>query len=234
VGSRVGWISRSAGNWRWWLFDGRPGRGWTSQRYAVHHGGDGRPDGYAAFSVRADWTSTGPRHEVSVKELVAAGPEAHADLWRGLLDLDLAASVRHGLAAVDDPVVSMLLNPRGVVTSVRDGLWVRLVDLDRALVGRRYAAPCSLVLEVADPFCPWNAGRWRFAVDSSGSASVERTSAEPDLACSVGELGAAYLGGTRLTALAAAGRVRELRSGAVVAASRAFAGDVEPSCPEIF
>jgi predicted acetyltransferase len=48
--------------------------------------------------------------------------------------------------------------------------------------------------------------------DNSGSYlvsqdGVERTDTEPELYCGVGELGAAYLGGTRFAALAAAGRV---------------------------
>jgi predicted acetyltransferase len=234
VGQRVGWLSRADPNWRWWLLDDKGGRSWTAQRYAVHHDASGTADGYAAFSTKANWTATGPEHELSVKELVATTPEAHAALWRSLLDLDMVAVSRHRLAGLDDPVTSMLVNPRGVVTSVRDGLWVRLVDLDRALTGRHYSAACELVLEVTDPFCAWNAGRWRLKVDDSGTGIAERTSAEPDLSCDIADLGAAYLGGTRLTALAAAGRVRELRSGAVTAVSRAFAGDVEPSCPEVF
>lgn len=231
---RVGWLSRSEPNWRWWLLDSTPGRSWTAQRYAVHRTADGTPDGYAAFHTRSNWTSTGAAHDLSIKELVAATPEAHAALWRGLLDLDLLARVHHDRASPDDPVTAMLVDPRGVVTSVRDGLWVRLVDLDRALAARRYGAECELVLEVTDAFCAWNTGRWRLRVDGCGTAEVERTTAGADLVCDIADLGAAYLGGTRLTTLAAAGRVRELRPGAVVAASRAFAGDTEPHCPEIF
>ena len=48
------------------------------------------------------------------------------------------------------------------------------------------------------------------------------------------ELGSAYLGGFSLTALAAAGRVRELRPGALAAASVAFGSDVAPWLPHGF
>jgi predicted acetyltransferase len=72
------------------------------------------------------------------------------------------------------------------------------------------------------------------AVDADGTADVTRTDAPADLRCDVAELGAAYLGGPRLAGLAAAGRVHELRPGAVAAASRAFAGDAQPHCPEVF
>ena len=47
-------------------------------------------------------------------------------------------------------------------------------------------------------------------------------------------LGAAYLGGTRLGALAAAGQVTELRPGALAELSAAMAWDPAPWCPMTF
>ena len=52
-----------------------------------------------------------------------------------------------------------LVGEDGVV--LVDNLWVRLVDLPRALTDRGYAAACDVVLEVTDELCPWNAGRWQ-------------------------------------------------------------------------
>ena len=46
-------------------------------------------------------------------------------------------------------------------------LWVRLVDLPRALSERAYGEPFEVVLEVADEVCPWNAGRWALRWDGS-------------------------------------------------------------------
>lgn len=186
------------------------------------------------FRARPDWPATGPETELDIHELVAVTPEAHVGLWRALLDLDVVGRVRHRHVALDDPIPQLLLNPRAVLNEVSDALWVRLVDLDRALTARRYATGCDVVLAVTDRFCPWNAGGWRFRVDADGTAEVARTHAEADLECDITDLAAAYLGGTRLTALAAAGRVRELRPGAVLAVSRAMAGDAEPYCPELF
>jgi len=37
---------------------------------------------------------------------------------------------------------------------------VRFVDAVAALAVRRFAAGESVVIEVGDAFCPWNAGRW--------------------------------------------------------------------------
>ena len=66
------------------------------------------------------------------------------------------------------------------------------------------------------------------------AAAASRTDAEPDLALDATALGAAYLGGTLLSELALAGRVAELRPGALARASAAFRADVAPWCPEIF
>ena len=91
----------------------------------------------------------------------------------------------------------------------------------------------DVVLEIADEACPWNAGRWRLAGDTTG-ADCDRTSAPADLSLDVTELGAAYLGGTTLAALAGAGRVAEHTPGALAAASQAFKGLREPWTPDQF
>ena len=102
------------------------------------------------------------------------------------------------------------------------------------------------MLEVTDGLLPANAGRWRLrAAGPGGAAGVggaaglaaaecARTDEPADIALDVRELGAAYLGGTRLAALAAAGLVRELRPGAVGRLSTAMSWDPAPWCPRIF
>jgi predicted acetyltransferase len=111
-----------------------------------------------------------------------------------------------------------------------DRLWLRPVDLDRALTGRSYRLPFDLVLDVRDDFCPWNTGHHRLSSDG-GTVICEPTTAPADLRLTAAELGAAYLGGTSLTTLAAAGLVEELRPGALALASTAFRGDHEPWYP---
>ncbi|NUO43353.1 MAG: GNAT family N-acetyltransferase, partial [Streptomyces sp.] len=94
-------------------------------------------------------------------------------------------------------------------------------------------APVDVVFEVEDDFCPWNTGRWRLSGDAKG-ASCERTEDAADLALSVRELGAAYLGGVSLAALGSAGRVRELRQGALSEAAVGFGSAVAPWLPHGF
>jgi hypothetical protein len=99
----------------------------------------------------------------------------------------------------------------------------------------------DVVVEVTDGLLPGNAGRWRLraagpgdAAGVGGAADCARTDEPADIALDVRELGAAYLGGTRLAALAAAGLVRELRPGAVGRLSTAMSWDPAPWCPRIF
>jgi predicted acetyltransferase len=124
----------------------------------------------------------------------------------------------------------MLSDPRALRFTVVDGLWLRLVDVETALGARTYLADPGVVLEVADAFCPWNAGRYRLA----GGGCDRDDQAPPDLALDVSALAAAYLGATTLLSLAAAGRVRELTPGAVARASAAFRWSEQPWCPETF
>jgi predicted acetyltransferase len=66
------------------------------------------------------------------------------------------------------------------------------------------------------------------------AAACARTGDPADVALDVAELGAIYLGGTRLGALADAGLVDELRPGAIRQLSAAMAWDPAPWCPMIF
>ena len=225
--TRVGWLGRDVGAWEFHLADEdryRDGR--SALRYALH------PGGYAVYRVKTGWDARGPRDDLHVHELVAETDVAHAALYRHLLDLGLGGEVKN-YTAPDDPVVHLLANPRAAVRQRHDALWLRLLHVDRALELRRYGSDVDVVVEVLDAVCPWNAGAWRVTV-VKGEATVRRTSSVPDVTADVGALGSAYLGGTRLSVLARAGRVRERTVGAVEALSAAFLGEQEPHCPELF
>jgi len=224
-----GMIDRPGSWWDWRTADPEHRRAGASVlRAAVIEDG-----AYALYAVKDGWDRGRPAFEVFVRELVATGAEARAAIWGYLLGLDLTHRLEYELAPSDDPLPHMVTEAQAVQAQVGDGLWVRLVDVPAALTRRAYATPFESVLEVADEFCPWNAGRWALAWDGA-AATCERTSAAADLELGCEELGAAYLGGTTLGQLALAGRVRELRAGALGAASAAFRGERAPWCPEIF
>lgn len=189
--------------------------------------------GYALYRLHAGWTHSVPRYTVSVRELFALDPAAGAFLWRSLLDVDLGGTVTADARPVDDPVLALLTDPRSAAPTVRDQLHARAVDVDRALAARTYATDLDVVLDVRDAVCPWNEGRWRLSAGPAGAVCA-RTDARPDLALSARELGTVLLGGGSLVQLAHAGRVTELRPGALRAASTAFRHDPAPYCPVVF
>ncbi|RKT53058.1 GNAT family N-acetyltransferase [Saccharothrix australiensis] len=224
---RTGWLSRTDAHWAHQFADEEHDRdGLTAYRYVLHS------RGYAVYRVKHDWPDRGPRGELHVRELVAETDEAYAALYRYLLDLDHIGEVKF-FTASDDPVVHLLEDSRSALRSRCDSLWARVVDVDRALPLRRYPSDVDAVLDVHDAFCPWNEGRWRLTVEG-GEASVRRVADEPDVAVDVRALGAAFLGGARLTALARGQQVREFTPGALNRLSHAFLGDREPHCPEVF
>ncbi len=220
---------------------GRADVHWDDRIADLEHrrGGAGRlralatDGGYALYAVHEGRDDGRPDNQVRLRELVAASPAARAVLWEHLLTLSLTRSVNWPLAPEDEPLTHMLRDTRAVRARLDDALYVRLVDLPRALAERSYAAPVDVVLEVADDTCPWNAGRWRLAADAAG-ATCERTGAPADLALSATELGAAHLGGAPLALLGAAGRVEERTPGALAAASHALKGVREPWCGVVF
>ncbi len=231
---RVGHLDRAGAWWDLRVYDPeahRAGRG--ALRAAVHEAPDGTVDGYALYGVKLDWGEGGPNSVVIVRELVTDGPAAVAGVWSYLLGLDLTRSIEAWPFAPDLPPNEIVEGPQRPRMTLGSNLWVRLVDVGAALAARTYNAPFAVVFEVEDAFCPWNTGRHRLVWDGA-VATCEATDDAPDLALGVGELGAAYLGGPSLAALASVGRVRELRAGALDPVSLAFRTAREPWCPEMF
>jgi predicted acetyltransferase len=223
---------------RWWerLLRDEPEHrhGATERRFLLHTEPDGTVTGYAAYRMKAGWTDGGePDGTLTVDEVRATSTPAYASLWRVLLSVDLVRTVQAPLASPDDPLRQLVTDGRALTSRPVDALWVRLVDVDRALAARRYPAPIDLVIEVRDEFCPWNAGRWRLSGHPAGGY-CGRTDRDPDMVLGIEELSAAYLGGTSLATLQAAGRVTEVSPGAVTLASTAFFWPVTPWCPDEF
>ncbi len=241
--SRPGLFGRNDAWWRRATHDPAEERkGASPLRCLLAEDGSG-PRGYALYSGVDHWADFLPENVLTVRELMAVDPAASAALWADLLGRDLTSEFHVERRPVDDPLLYQLADPRRARPQLNDGLWVRIIDVPAALAGRRYSSPFDLVIEVRDEILPSNAGRWRLATTGDGpgggggsglAASCVPATSAADLALDVTELGAAYLGGTRLGALAGAGLVAELRPGAVRQLSAAMSWDPAPWCPLIF
>lgn len=233
VPARPGMVARGTGWEKLPLVDARAVTDGMSPLLCVLAERDGEVVGFTLYRVKPEWDRTGPSGSVQLRELYAHDREAYATLWRFLFDIDLTSTLVARNRPVDDPFQHLVSDVRRCALRVRDALYVRLVDVGAALEARTYQAPVDVVFEVEDAFCPWNEGRWRLTGDAKGASCV-RTADQPDLALSVRELASAYLGGVSLTSLAGAGRVSEVRGGALTEASVAFGSDVAPWLPHGF
>ena len=226
---RPGMISR---NEHWWrrhrLADYEHWRRGASKRYNALVELDGRPAGYALYRVKNEWEDGYPNGQVKLVEAFATSPAATRELWRFLFTVDLTTRVDAELLDPASPLFLAVVDPRALHISVRDGLWLRLLDVEEALRRRSYANGDAVVLEVRDELLPDNAGRYRVG------GEVERTDDEPGLALDVADLASAYLGTFSFARLASAGRVVELRPGALATADALFRTPVPAYCPEVF
>ena len=189
---------------------------------------DGEPAGYAIYSVKQDWQTGASKGVVTIVEVVAPAPEAARELWRWLLDFDWTSEFVCDLLPIDHELFLLLAEPRRMRFTVNDGVWVRLIDVGRALSARTYSDG-EIVLEVEDTFLTENAGRWRVT-----PAGAERTEDAADLRLDVTGVGSVYLGGFTFGELVRASRAQELTHGAAGRADALFRTDVAPWCPEIF
>jgi predicted acetyltransferase len=234
--TRPGFFRRNDTWWDRYLSDPPAQRHGQSPLRCVLAEDDAGPRGYSLYSAQGGWDDDTflPEGSITVRELIATDPAANAALWGDLLSRDLTTEWHIRRRPVDDPIQFQLADPRRLRPKVSDALWARITDLPAALTQRRYACPVNVVLDVRDRVLPANAGRWRLQADETGQASCEPVDADAELSLDIADLGAAYLGGTRLGALAAAGRVEQLRAGALGQLSAAMAWDPAPWCPVIF
>ena len=202
---------------------------------AVHRDASGSLDGFARYHIEDKWEHRQPRASVKVDDLQALTVEGAEALWRYLCGLDWVATVEAPHRSPSERLPWLLTNSRAAhVSDVGDGLWVRIVDLQRALEARSYDREASLVLEVVEPAAS-GGGRTRVKLDAAaGRATCRVTTRSPDLTIGVAALGAAYLGGTRLRDIVVATGADEHRSGALLEAEALFRTPDPPWCSTFF
>ncbi len=207
------------------------------ERWAVlYRDAQGRAAGMALFRIADRWSAGDPDYEMTVDDIFATDPAAEAALWRHLVGTEWVNRVTVIGVAPDDPLPLLLDNPRACVPRPPTGgdhLWLRILDVSRALGVRSYAVSDRVVLEVIDP-AGYTPGRFALEPGTDGSASVSRVDDAPDLALDVSALAMIYLGNQTFERLAAAGLVTERAVGGIVRADRIFRTPARPWCPDGF
>jgi len=230
---RPGMLSRTSDWWKHLFVDptGRR-RGFSSLRLLMHET-DGRPDGYAFYRQKPDWESGFPEGKLAIREIIAASPTAHTGLWRFLTSIDLYVEIVHWNLPVDDPLAWKVPDHRRIKRRRWDALYLRILDVVRALEARTYSADGSVMFTVDDPFLPDVGGSFELSV-VDGSGRCRRIDAgATDVSLGTADLASLYLGGYGAVAMARAGRIQG-ESDAVEMLGRMFRGDVAPWCEEVF
>ena len=200
---------------------------------AVYRSPSGEAEGYVRYRAKQEWDHMRKEGTLTVDELVATSPDAYERLWRYCLEVDLVTSVKAGDRTVDEPLPWLLADGRAVRQSGRyDFVWVRVLDVARALAARRYAVEGRLVVEIADDV-GITAGRFALEGGPDG-AGCAPTGEDADVSMPVGTLGSLYAGGVSAHALHRTGRMDEHRPGAVARAELMFRSPVVPWCSTWF
>ncbi|MFM9609569.1 GNAT family N-acetyltransferase [Streptomyces niveiscabiei] len=193
-----------------------------AHRYvAVHRDAHGVPDGYASYAKEGS--------TLTVDETIAGDDAVFTALARFVLEHDLTEKAVFRKFPPEHPLRWQFVDFRGPeLTDHMDWLWVRLLDIPRALTARGWCTDGELVLDVEDEFLE-EKGRYLLTV-TDGKAECVRTDREPDLSLDVSDLGSVYLGGTTPTTLVRAGRIRAHHPDAASRADAFFRADRTPHC----
>jgi predicted acetyltransferase len=200
-------------------------KGWC----ALHRDPDGRPDGYLHYLVDDTWVGMEPDCTMTVHDLVTASPQAYVGLWRFAAEMDNVVRVKVSDRSIDEPLRWLLQDGRAITEDRRDDMiWLRVLDVPKALSARTYRVEGRVVLDVVDPY---GHAAGRFSLDGGPQgATCTRTDDDPDLTLPAYALGAAYLGGTRLRNLAGAGLVTEHTPGTLGLVDLMFTSEQTPWC----
>lgn len=227
----IGAVDRSAGRWRYGLFDEERVRDGASALFFAICEEGGEQTGYVSYRMRRKGDSD--MGTLQVEEQVSVTDTAHATLWRFLLDFDLVGKITAENRPADDPLWWMLADPRRLNRKSHDSLWIRLLDVPQALEARTYNTEGRLKIGLVSESQPELAGTYVLDIDDS-QASVRKTTDRPDVVMTPGDLSALYLGGATPGPLVEAGRIDILATGSLAKLHGMFATDSAPWCTHYF
>ncbi len=202
--------------------------GYERRRIAIVEDASG-PAAFALFQRKLAWKDSGPGGKGTQQGWAAVNAAAERRLWSVLSDLDLMTSITVDSVALDSPIVHLLMDARGAVATMRDQVWLRILDVPAALTARTYLKDVDVTIGIEDLQIAENSHAWRFTVvDGKATVAHAERDGSVDVRLSIQELSAAYLGGTTFDALATAGLVHEARHGSVADLSDAFRSRLAP------
>lgn len=202
-------------------------------RGALHYDENGKPDGFVSFKHKAgdDWS----HGTLELLDFIAVSNDAYSALWAFLGAIDLSVKVKFNNAAHQSPLPWLLTDPRRAkIVNENDGIWLRILDVKKALEARAWLVGGELTLRINDDM-GFADGTYRLVSDGQEATVTKLDDGEPaDLEMNVSELGSLYLGGADPVVLARAGRITEVRPDAALEARSLFALERAPYTPNDF
>lgn len=206
------WSTWLAGEW-----DPEPQCAPNTVRCAVHLDEQGHPDGIVTYAIKDD--------AIQVRELVTTDPGAELGLWAFLAGIDLVDKAKFRHHNPVSPLPHALVDPRVTQTERGDFTWLRILDVERALGVRGWDGHGDVTLRVMDEL-GLASGTWHVHVDDA-DASIEPTTAAPEVTLDVAALGELYFGLAHASTLAGAGEI-DGDADAIRRLGRLFATDLPP------
>lgn len=225
-------LHRSAALWRASTL--RPCKKDAPVYCAVYRDAAGEPRGHIVYTTEEKpGPEPGPDQVLNVQDFIALDPEAYRGLWDYIRRHDLVGRVEMP-GPEDDPMPSLLLEPRMLNTRVSDAIWMRVVDVERALPRRPYGTRGEITISVeGDGMCPWNNGS--FLLETDGQTShVRRVDREPGITVSPNVLASLLAGHRSATYFSRAGLLQARDEHALRAADGLFRTGYAPHCPNGF
>jgi predicted acetyltransferase len=206
-----GFVDRPDGRWTWWL-----------ERNEREHCYVATDEGYVIYR-HLPIENVPDAFRLLVLDLVAATPRAFRALWGLLGDARSVVPSVVFRSAPNEPLAALLDGPDMVVRRERQWM-LRLVDAAAAVAarGHRADAPGTVALDLDDPVCPWNAGRWTLHV-ADGAARLER-GGDGAVRLGVGAFAALFSGWATTASLGRAGLLEGGRDEDRRTLDRVFAG----------
>lgn len=199
---------------------------------------DGEALGYMVFtsmeSRELNELSAGQRdHRMTIREYGWLTPAAYVALWQYTAGQDLTWRIYLNDAPSDDPIQHFARDPRTLRVQVMDGILVRIVDLPRALMTRKYQVESELTFRVLDDLCDWNQATWRLSTGPEGS-DIRQVDASPELTMDVFTLAHLATGALPATYCHRLGRIEATDSAALIRADHLFATEYDMHCMNHF
>lgn len=202
---------------------------------AIYRNGEGEVTGHAVYQTKeGDFADPGPDQLMTVSDFIARDMEAYRGLWDYLRAHDLVRRIDFHGVPEDDPAPELLLEPRVLNRKTADGIWMRVVDVEKGLAQRPYGTRGELTIGIEeDDICPWNAGTFLLETDGP-SAAVRRVDRQPDITVSPNVLSSLVSGYRPASHFAKAGRLAARDAAALRTADALFRTEYAPYCPNGF